>query len=137
MTARDGTDAGWLDDTLRWLHGLANQLGQSAADMSRIADRLEGCWMDERGKEWVERAGLVQRQLDRDAAAWTEFSGRVERAWREHTAANAHTDDELSRLPSVVGGPLLGSTAARRADAARGMRIATLWDDGSTPSGDR
>lgn len=99
------------DDLDRWLRECGARLGWAAEEIGRIAARVERVWDDERGREWGERAGLVHRQLRRDAVTCAELADRAEQP------------------ASQEAGPLLGSTAARRADAARGMRIAMLGDE--------
>lgn len=108
MSAWDGELAGWL-------RACAARFAGAAAELDRIADRVERAWLDECGREWTERAGLVRRQLDRDATSCAELAERVARGVREDDAADG-----------PAPGPLLGSTAARRTDAARGVRIATF-----------
>ena len=110
--------AGWFDDVVHWLRECADRFTHAAAETGRVAGGVERCWDDERGREWVERAGLVQRQLERDAQACAELADRITRA----AAAEPPTDEDAD----ATTGPLLGATAARRVDGARGMRIATL-----------
>jgi hypothetical protein len=118
---------GWVDDLLRWLHECAARFSLAARETQRAADRVERCWTDDRGREWVQRAGLVRRQLDRDAEACAALAERVTRTVEAGALADAGPDGEASAWP------LLGSTVARRVDAARGMRIATLSDEESLP----
>lgn len=126
MTHRAAAGDAWLDDVLRWLDVLAERLAQASRDTGRAREQLERCWTDERGREWVERAGLVQRQLDRDATGCAELADRIARAGREQ--ASATSVDADPGTPLVPGGPVLGGTAVRRVDAARGIRVATLSD---------
>jgi hypothetical protein len=111
--------AGWLDDVVHWLRECSGRFAHAAAQTRGVAGGVERCWADERGREWVERAGLVQRQLERDGQVCAELADRITRA----AAAGPLTSD---REDGATPGPLLGSTAARRVDRARGMRIATL-----------
>lgn len=122
--------AGWLDDVLRWLRECATRLAHVADGTGRTAERVQRCWVDERGREWVERAGLVRRQLERDAAECAELADRIARAAAVEPARAA---EEPPAGPAAPG-PQLGSTAARRTDAARGIRIAILSEEerGST-----
>ncbi len=137
MIGQDPPDDRWLDDVLRWLHGLADRLAQAAADTRRVTGQIERCWVDDHGRDRVERAGLVQRQLDRDAVACAELARHVARTVREQPALLGPVDvSDTGSPPPVPGGPLLGSTAVRRVDAARGMRIATLSDAESMPGND-
>lgn len=138
MIGQDPPDDRWLDDVLRWLHGLADRLAQAAADTRCVIGRLERCWPDDHGRDRVERAGLVQRQLDRDAAACAELARHVARTVREQPASLGPVDvSDTESVPPVPGGPLLAGTSVRRMDAARGMRIATLSDTESMPANDR
>ncbi|MGE3287539.1 MAG: hypothetical protein AB7J32_15750 [Pseudonocardia sp.] len=102
------------EDVVGWLRECSARLARAAGELGRIADRVERAWADEQGREWNERAGLVRRRLDREAAACAELADRIARVSPED--------------PDLVGGPVLGSTAARRADSARGIRIATLGE---------
>ncbi|MGQ0573006.1 MAG: hypothetical protein ACT4RN_02240 [Pseudonocardia sp.] len=122
----------WLDEFMGWLRECAERFTHIAAETRRAADGIERCWTDDRGREWVERAGLVQRQLDRDAEACVALAERLARASASRETGPAE-GAELQDGPLTSGGPLLGSTAARRADAARGMRIATLSEGEARP----
>jgi hypothetical protein len=113
--------AGWLDDVVHWLRECSGRFAHAAAQTRGVAGGVERCWADERGREWVERAGLVQRQLEADAQACAELADRITRA--------AATEPQAAESAEATTGPLLGSTAARRVDGARGMRIATLPGD--------
>jgi len=135
VNGRCGTDRGWVEDLVRRLHGMAERFGLAAVDTRYVGAALERCWSDDCGRAWTDRAGLVQRQLDRDATACTALADRVARAAQDQWGAL--TTEDGTGAGSAPGGPLLGSTAARRADAARGMRIAMLSDEGPAPSGGR
>jgi hypothetical protein len=124
---------GWLDDLLCWLRDCGPQLRRAAEDTADVVVRIERCWTDDRGREWVERAGLVRRQLDRDAAECTEFADRVARIRDASDVSDVSGVPAERPVPTV--GPLLGSIAARRIDAHRGMRIATMADEDSRAPG--
>ncbi|MGD9529341.1 hypothetical protein [Pseudonocardia sp.] len=100
------------DDVVGWLRECSVRLMRAAEEIGRIADRVERSWADEQGREWGDRAGLVRRRLDREAVACRELADQVARTEPGEEGA----------------GPVLGSTAARRVDAGRGMRIAVLGD---------
>lgn len=119
---------GPIDEIVRWLLLLAEKLEGAAADSRRAGIGIERCWSDDRGRDWVERLGLVSRQLDRDAAMCADTAGRLARDPVPDQAPHGPG-------PGPLVGPLLGSTAGRRVDAARGMRIATLSDSESLPPG--
>lgn len=121
-----------LDDVARWLRRSAELLGLAAADTRRAVGAVQRCWPDDRGRDWVERAGLVERQLQRDAAACAELADRVRQAAQDERGSSSADDDAAGAAP---GGPRLGSTSARRVDSFRGMRIATLAEGGWNSDG--
>jgi len=116
------------DEIVRRLRTLAEQLTNASADARRAVIGIGRCWTDDRGRGWVERVGLVLRQLDHDAATCVTVAERLVRQ-----AAAATHDAEVDQVPGVR----LGSTAGRRVDNAQGMRIAVLSDEESLGSDGR
>jgi hypothetical protein len=128
--AGDQVDAELLA-AARGLDRLTELLGQVAADARRLAEQVAVHWVDDRGLEWSQRAGLVQRQLDREAAACAELAGQLARTGEEIAARRPDADSAYG------AGPRLGGTAGQRADDARGMRIAVLPDPADAAPGPR
>lgn len=105
-----GSDTSWCADVAAVLLAASDQT-------ARLAVRIAEDWLDDRGREWAERAALLHRELDRMAT--------------EAAHLGAQPDPALPVLPTlVVGtgrrGPRLGGTAGERADDAYGMSIAEL-----------
>ena len=105
------------DSEARWCADVAAVLLEASDRTARLALRIAEDWLDDRGREWAERAALLHRELDRMAAD----------AARRGTEPDP-TPELLS--PLVTGparrGPRLGGTSGVRADDASGMRIAEL-----------
>ncbi|WP_214367193.1 hypothetical protein [Pseudonocardia sp. H11422] len=129
--AEDGPalDLDALTGLARWLGGLAAELRDLASEVGRLARQVELDWPDARGREWSERAGLVDRELVRQAEVGAGLAGTVgrvlERTEDPVPSAGLPADDGTG---SRASGPLLGDTSASRAADERGMRIATLPD---------
>lgn len=105
-----------LERVRNWSVGLAAALGTVAGEVGDLARRLGAGWPDHHGREWSERLLTLRTGLERDTDAAVRLGQAVDRV-----------------LDGPVGpatGPRLGSTAARRADDERGVRIPRLDDPG-------
>lgn len=113
-----------------WVTRLARTLADAAALAGALAGAIAKDWTDSRGPEWAERAGLVHRELERDAAAAAQVSAAL-------TGDPAATDPAtvVTAIASAAlsapqrRGVRLGDTLAQRIDEERGMRIAQLPAD--------
>lgn len=129
------------DDAAAW-EGVAELLAVASSRLvdalpatGRIIADVQADWDDVRGREWVERAQLVRRALERELDATLAAARAVGDALRLGPVAV----DPGNVLPtgygrsaaggSRPGGPRLGGTDAERVDEERGMRIAQLGDD--------
>lgn len=110
--------------------------------LGRLIADVEDDWLDDAGRAWAERAGLVRRALDRELDA-ALAAARIVAAAAERLASGGPISDgppsggpvtasDTGGPPSVRGGagPRLGGTAARRIDEERGMSVARLGEDG-------
>ena len=104
----------------RWCADVAAVLRAASDQTARLAVQIAEDWLDDRGREWAERAALLHRELDRIAGDAAHLGTRL-----------AHPEPAPPVLTTVVAGtgrrgPRLGGTAGERADDAYGMRIAEL-----------
>ncbi len=105
-----------------WCAEVVAVLVEASDRTARLAVAIAEDWLDDRGREWAERAALLHRELDRLAADAARRG--AERA-----------DPDPFPLPVLaapgrrgprLGGPRLGGTAGTRVDDEDGMRIAEL-----------
>jgi len=108
-----------VEQTARWLRALGSRLDDATRLVERLAGIIDESWRDDRGHDWADRLGLVRGELAREAIACHGLAGGLTRVVEELASARC----EAAEQP---WGPLLGDTAARRANQDRGMRIATL-----------
>ncbi|QJY46513.1 hypothetical protein [Pseudonocardia broussonetiae] len=115
--------------------------------LGRLIADVEGDWLDDAGRAWAERAGLVRRALDRELDA-ALAAARVVAAAAERLVADGSVTGGPVTGGSAAGGPVtasdaggplparagagarLGGTAARRVEEERGMSVARLGEDG-------
>lgn len=111
MTAAPDAAAGWCAE-------VAAALLAASERVARLSVQVGEDWLDDRGREWAERAALLHRELDRAAARAAELGARQ--------------DDPVPAIPMPIvplgprRGPRLGGTGGVRADDGTGMRIAEL-----------
>lgn len=110
-----------------WCARLAGTLADAAAKIGALAGAVAADWPDDLGREWVERAALVHRELDRDALAAAQVGARLATE-RELTASDTLTGMAAALATAGRRSAQLGGTEAHRADQERGMRIAQLPD---------
>ena len=116
MTGPQGAE---LHRAQQWSAAVAAVLDEMTEHVATAARRLAEGWPDARGREWTERLLVLRHALHRDADAATELGRAIEVA----------ADDPSSDAgPPSYGGPLLGSTGARRVDDRRGVTIPRLND---------
>jgi hypothetical protein len=111
-----------MDPGRRWCADVAAVLLAASDQTARLALRIAEDWLDDRGREWAERAGLLHRELDRMATDAAHLGAQPD---------PAQPDPAQPVLPTVVAGtgrrgPRLGGTAGERVDDTYGMRIAEL-----------
>lgn len=111
------------------------RLRDAVPAVGRVVVDVERDWLDERGREWVERAVIVRRALDADldgALATLRVVGDALSG-----EAPVHETVPLGGGSgggrSAGGGPRLAGTEARRVDDERGVHIARLGEDGGEP----
>jgi hypothetical protein len=118
-----GPEQAGVDGARRWCAALLADLDELLPELRRLAEDIGEHWRDDRGRECADRAAAVHRQLGHDAGACAGLGRAIACAAVELTPA---------RL-AAPSGPLLGSTAAERAEERRGVRIPTLPDTGALP----
>lgn len=105
--------------------------------LGRLIADVEDDWLDDAGRAWAERAGLVRRALDREFDA-ALAAARIVAAAAERLVVDGAvtggpvTASDTGGPPPVRGGagPRLGGTTARRVEDERGMSVARLGEDG-------
>lgn len=110
--------------------------------LGRLIADVEDDWLDDAGRAWAERAGLVRRALDREldaALAAVRIVAAAAERWVADGAVTGRpgaggpvTASDTGGPPSGRGGvgPRLGGTAARRVEEERGMSVARLGEYG-------
>ncbi|MHA6792758.1 hypothetical protein ACVGVM_04440 [Pseudonocardia bannensis] len=128
--AEDGpvVDVDALAGLERWLEGLAAELRDLASDVGRLARQVEQDWPDPQGREWLERAGLVDRELVRQAEVGAGLAQTVGRVLEQIERLETSGPRPDVGAESRAAGPLLGDTGGSRVVDERGVRIATLPD---------
>ncbi|MDN5750204.1 MAG: hypothetical protein L0H64_17115, partial [Pseudonocardia sp.] len=131
---------GSLMRTARQLGEIADRLVDALPVVAGVIADVERDWVDERRREWTERASLVHRALLRELDAALASARAVGEELRVDSAAEdagppravpagigGASGGPASRagLPRL-GGPRLGDTHAERVDDERGVRIAHL-----------
>jgi hypothetical protein len=117
--AGDADDGQAVEQAVRWLRALGSYLDDATRLVERLAGIIDESWRDGRGRDWADRLGLVRGELAREAIACQGLAGGLTRVAEELASARCEAGEQ-------PWGPLLGNTAARRANPDRGMRIATL-----------
>jgi hypothetical protein len=117
----DADDGQAAEQAARWLRALGSRLDDATRLVERLAGIIDESWQDDRGRDWADRLGLVRGELAREAIACQGLAGGLTVVAEELASARCASAEE-------PWGPLLGDTAARRANQDRGMRIATLPD---------
>lgn len=118
----------------------AGRLADGLPAVARVVADVERDWLDERGREWADRASLVRAALSR------EFDAVLDHARVVGAALDGQPADGQAPRSVVSGaarppkggsrpdeGPRLGGTDADRTDDVRGVRIAQLGADGAEP----
>jgi hypothetical protein len=131
---RDDVAAAW-EGVGEVLAGTVDRLVDALAATGRIGADVERDWLDERGREWAERAALVRRALMRELDATLAAARSVGDALRlGDTGEDPRSIGSAGLGRATVsrsGGPRLGDTDADRVEEERGMRIARLGDEPS------
>ncbi|HXV93141.1 MAG TPA: hypothetical protein VD813_07585 [Pseudonocardia sp.] len=104
-----------------WLRGIGADLRHVMVEITRLAAEVAVDWRDARGQEWIERAGLVGRELGRQADASDELAATAGRLAEEDRPAGSTAEGR-----DRTGGPRLGGTEGHRAAEGHGVRIPTL-----------
>jgi hypothetical protein len=115
----DADDGHAIEQAVRELRALGSRLDDATRLVERLARVLDEVWRDDRGRDWADRLGLVCGELARETIACQGLAGGLTRVAEELASARCGVGEQQ-------WGPLLGDTAARRANPDRGMRIATL-----------
>ena len=116
----------------------AGRLADALPALARVVTDVERDWLDERGREWTDRASLVRGALSRELDAVLDHARMVGAALQ----AAYPGDDPPPRSigsrspksgPQPGEGPRLGGTEAERVEESHGLRIARLGPDGGEP----
>lgn len=145
MTGPDPPSAVDHEPARWWCGALATALRDAAIEAGGIAGGITQDWLDDRGREWAERAERVARELVRDAEAAEDLAGALAReAGGPGGSVASSGGPGASGLPGAAQvaaalaaagalrpGARLGGTEATRVDDERGIRIAQLPDQGA------
>ncbi len=114
MTAETAAAAGWCGE-------VAAVLAAASERTARLAVQIAEDWLDDRGREWAERAALLHRELERSAAAAAALGTRF--------TGPDPSSSVLWPIGPVIArhrGPRLGGTSGARTGDDTGMQIAEL-----------
>ncbi|MFC4942763.1 hypothetical protein [Pseudonocardia sp. GCM10023141] len=112
-----------------WCTRLADVLADTAEQVGDLVGRLVQDWPDAHGSPWLERAGLLHRELDRQAADASQLGAELTREHADPVAAAPPPPVDLVGALLAAAhnrGARLAGTDGTRADPDRGMRIAEL-----------